>query len=143
MNIDYAFFADNATVPPDGKVYVHGGGFSAIAVPQLPARVGFAAVAGFRFSTVDVGQPISVELRLLDDADKLVVPHIDLQFQSAGPPPPEGREVSLPTVSYLSPMFGEPGDYRAEYWLGENRLATIRLRVDEQQPPAPVGERPN
>jgi len=142
MNIDYAFFADTATVPPDGKVYVHGGGFSAVSVPSLPARVAFAVVAGFRFGADDAGSTHHVQLRLVDSADRLVVPPIDLQFQSAGPPPPAGREVTVPTVSYLQPMFGEPGTYAATYWNGETQLFSVQLWVEEQQPPS-VGPRPN
>ncbi|GAC1342926.1 MAG: hypothetical protein NVSMB29_15120 [Candidatus Dormibacteria bacterium] len=142
MNIDYAFFADTATVPPDGKVYVHGGGFSAVSVPSLPARVAFAVVAGFRFDALDAGGTHHVQLRLVDSADKLVVPPVDLQFQSAGPPPPAGREVTVPTVSYLQPMFGEPGTYAAVYWNGDEQLFSVPLYVEEQQQPA-VGPRPN
>ncbi|MFN2451022.1 MAG: hypothetical protein ABR541_01560 [Candidatus Dormibacteria bacterium] len=142
MNIDYAFFADTATVPPDGKVYVHGGGFSAVSVPSLPARIAFAVVAGFRFGAEDANATHHVQLRLLDADDRLVVPPVDLQFQSAGPPPVPGREVTVPTVSYLQPMFGEPGTYAASYWSGDQQLFRVPLYVEEQLQPA-VGPLPN
>ena len=148
MELDFALFADSAAVPPDGKVYILGGGFSTITLPQLPGRVTFAVVAGFRFGAADAGRTHQVELRFVDDAAKLILPPVNLQFQSAGEPPPEGREVTVSTVSFLSPMFGETGAYHAEYWYGDRMLASVRMRVEEQQqqqppPPGALGPRPN
>lgn len=149
MELSFAFFADNAAVPPDGKMYVLGGGFSALALPQLPGRYTFAVVAGFRFLGADVGRTRLVELRFLDTEDRLVIPPATLQFQSSGPLPDSEREVSLSTVTYISPMFGEPGVYRAEYWDGDHLLTSVRLHVEEQPQPQPgqpgvlAGTRPN
>jgi hypothetical protein len=138
MELAYALLADHAQVPPDGKVYVLGGGFHQLALPKLPSSWAFAAVAGFRFSAADVGKMHNVELRFLDGDRKLIVPTATLSFQSAGQDIPEGREVILPTVTYLQPMFGGPGEYSAEYWLGERMLARLPLFVMEQQLPVPV-----
>ena len=73
MDLSFAFFADSAVVPPDGKLYVLGGGFSALSMASLPGRAAFAVVAGFRFSAADVGQAHQVELRLTDAQGKLVL----------------------------------------------------------------------
>jgi hypothetical protein len=149
MELDFALFADSAAVPPDGKVYILGGGFSTITLPQLPGRVTFAVVAGFRFGPADAGRTHQVELRFVDESAKLILPPVNLQFQSAGEAPPEGREVTVSTVSFLSPMFGQPGGYAAEYWYGDRLLTSVRMRVEEQAqtPAAPlpgaVGPRPN
>jgi len=148
MELDFALFADSAAVPPDGKVYILGGGFSTITLPQLPGRVTFAVVAGFRFGAADAGRTHQVELRFVDDSAKLILPPVNLQFQSAGEPPAEGREVTVSTVSFLSPMFGESGAYHAEYWYGDRMMASVRMRVEEQQaqqqaPPGAAGPRPN
>jgi hypothetical protein len=144
MELSFAFFADSAVVPPDGKVYVLGGGFSTLALPQLPGRAAFAVVAGFRFSAADVGQTRQVELRFVDADGKLVIPAAGLQFQSQGPGLEPGQEVSISTVTVLQPMFAEPGTYSAEFWHGAVRLEGINLHVLERQPPSPVpDERPN
>src|SRR5207302_1365484 len=107
MELDYAFFADTASVPPDRKLYVLGG--------------------GFRFGGADAGRSHQVELRFIDDGGKLVLPPANLQFQSAGPPPDQEIEITVPTVSYITPMFGEPGRYAAEFWTGDRLLAQVRL----------------
>ncbi|MFN2581787.1 MAG: hypothetical protein ABR498_03490 [Candidatus Dormibacteria bacterium] len=144
MELSFAFFADSAVVPPDGKVYVLGGGFSTLQLPQLPARAAFAVVAGFRFGPPDVGQTQQVELRLTADGGKLVLPPANLQFQSQGAQLQPRQEVSLTTVTYLQPMFAQPGMYTAEFWYEQVRLTGINLHVLERQPPAmPSEARPN
>lgn len=144
MELSFAFFADSAVVPPDGKVYVLGGGFSTLQLAQLPGRAGFAVVAGFRFGPPDVGQTQQVEVRLVDAENKLVVPATSLQFQTQGAQLQPGQEVSLSTVTLLQPMFGEPGTYMVEFWHEEVRLTAINLHVVERQPPEPLpATRPN
>jgi len=144
VELSFAFFADSAVVPPDGKLYVLGGGFSTLALAQLPGRANFAVVAGFRFGPADVSQTRSVELRFVDADGKLVLPAASLQFQSAGGQLPVGQEVSVSTVTFLQPMFGEPGTYSAEFWMEGRLLSSVHLNVEERKPPVAVpGDRPN
>jgi hypothetical protein len=144
MDLSFAFFADSAVVPPDGKLYVLGGGFSALSMASLPGRAAFAVVAGFRFSAADVGQAHQVELRLTDSQGKLVLAPVTLQFQAAGAKLVPGQEISISTVTVLQPMFGEPGVYITEFWTGGNRIGAVNLNVEERQAPAPVpADRPN
>jgi hypothetical protein len=138
MEMSFAFFADAATVPADGKVYVLGGGFSALALAQLPGMASFAVVAGFRFTALDAGEVQLVELRFVDKLSKLVLPPITMRFESAGPPPAGAGEVSVSTVSLLQPTLGEPGEYAAEFWYEGTLLNSVRLHVIEQQRP-PTG----
>jgi len=138
MEMSFAFFADAATVPPDGKFYALGGGFSALALPSLPGMASFAVVAGFRFGTADAGQVHLVELRFVDMLGKLVLPPATMRFESAGPPPTGTGEVSVSTVSVLQPTLGEPGEYAAEFWHEGELLNSVRLNVLEQQRPAPA-----
>lgn len=141
----FAFFADSATVPPDGKLYVLGGGFSAIALPQLPGRASFAVVAGFRFLAADVNATHTVELRFVDALGKLVLPVANLQFQAAGALPDGQQQVTVSTVTYMNPTFGEPGQYSAGFWGGDRLLQSLPLVVAEQQQPADsnAAHRPN
>lgn len=136
--MSFAFFADAATVPPDGKFYALGGGFSALALPQLPGMASFSVVAGFRFTTADAGKVNIVELRFVDVLGKLVLPPATMRFESAGPPPAGTAEVSVSTVSVLQPTLGEPGEYAAEFWHEGVLLTTVRLHVLEQQRPVPA-----
>jgi hypothetical protein len=142
MEMTFAFFADSASIPPDGKVYVLGGGFSNMVFPELPARANFAVIGGFRFSVLDLSASHSVELRLVDADGKLVVPPATLQFQLAGAPPEGATSVSLPTVTFMSPTFAEPGTYTTEFWYEGKLLSSAELSVEERKVPTP-GNRPN
>lgn len=133
MELDYAFFADAASAP-DRKLYVLGGGFSTIQLPTIPGRAGFVVCAGFRFTEADSGKTFQVELRFTDENDKLVIPPATLQFQSATIEPGADLEVTVPTISYLTPTFGVQGRYAAEFWMGDRLLNRVRLRVIEGTP---------
>src|SRR5438552_165873 len=79
-------------------------------------------VVGFRVSARDSAATHSIELRLVDPHGKLVVPPATLGFQSSGTPPPD-QEVSVPTVTFLSPAYAQPRAYSVEYW-HEGKLLT-------------------
>lgn len=142
MELDYALFADAASSPPDRKLYILGGGFSTLTLPQVPGRAAFAVVAGFRFTEADSEKRFDVELRFVDSAGKLVIPPTNLQFQSAALPAGSDVEITFPTITYIQPTFGDTGRYAAEYWMGDRMLAQVRLRVEEAAPGA-LGPQPN
>ncbi|MGD1034114.1 MAG: hypothetical protein ABR977_06760 [Candidatus Dormibacteria bacterium] len=137
MDMAFAFLADHAAVPPDGKLYVLGGGINMIAIPEVPARAVFDVVGGFRFSPADSDTVHTVELRLLDADGKLVIPPATLRFQAAASMPPDQEEVLVSTVTHLAPMFGDPGRYRAEYWSEGQLLAWVGLTVAVRPQPPP------
>jgi hypothetical protein len=141
MDMAFAFLADHASVPPDGKLYVLGGGINMLGIPEIPGRAGFDVVGGFRFTPADTHTVHTVELRLVDADGKLVIPPATLRFQAAASIPPEQEEVLVSTVTHLAPMFGDPGRYRAEYWTEGRLLAWVGVTVSRQPPPAP-GARP-
>ena len=118
MDLNFAFFADSAVVPPDGKLYVLGGGFSALSMAQLPGRVAFAVVAGFRFGAADVGQAHQVELRLLDAQGKLVIAPASLQFQSAGATARPGAGGEHLDGHDHAADVRRARDYTVEFWTG-------------------------
>jgi hypothetical protein len=141
MDMAFALLADHAAVPPDGKLYVLGGGINMLVIPELPGRAVFDVVGGFRFSPTDSHSVHSVELRLCDADGKLVLPPATLRFQAATSVPPGQDEVLVSTVTHMAPMFGDPGRYRAEYWSEGRMLAWIGVTVTAQPPTVP-GPRP-
>ena len=137
MDMAFALLADHASVPPDGKLYVLGGGINTLGLPAIPGRVAFDVVGGFRFTTSDSHSVHSVELRLLDADGKLVMPPATLKFQAAQAIPPDQGEVLISTVTHLAPMFGDAGRYRAEYWTEGRLLAWVGVTVAVVPQPAP------
>ena len=141
MEIAFAFLADQAVLPPDGKFYVLGGGLATLALPELPYRFGFCVVAGFRFQASELVQARSVEVRLIDSQSKLVVTPATVNFPS-GMAPDGAEEVTVQTVIQLVAMFGEPGQYAVQIWAEQQLMTTIKLGVRERQQPE-LGPRPN
>ncbi len=143
MELNFAFFADRATVPPDGKLYILGGGFGGLALTQFPARTEFCVVAQFRFIAADADRAHTVEMRLVDGDGRFVIQPATLTFQAAGPSPSADGEVTIPTVTLLQPTFGGPGLYAVELWYLDERIESLQLRVLEvQQPASPPVEAP-
>jgi hypothetical protein len=141
MDMAFALLADHAVVPPDGKLYVLGGGINRLALPELPGRAVFDVVGGFRFSPFDASSVHAVELRLIDADGRLVIPPATLRFQAAANLPPGQDEVLVSTVTHVAPMFGEAGSYRVEFRSDGEMLAWVGLSVVAQ--PQPVdGPRP-
>jgi hypothetical protein len=59
MRLDTFLLADAATAPPDGKLYIHGGGLTVIRAPITPISV-----------------PLSLAIRLEIEERELHVPHV-------------------------------------------------------------------
>ena len=144
MEMGYSFLADYAVVPPDGKVYAMGLGFDNLVFAELPAQGRFAVVAAFRLNAADIEARHEVELRLVDADGKLVVAPatLQLQVQINGPKPEGPTEVTLPTITYMTPTFDQAGVYNLEFWYQARILSSIRVNVHEQQAVA-QGPRPN
>ncbi|MHB8719006.1 MAG: DUF6941 family protein [Candidatus Dormibacteria bacterium] len=137
MRLSFCFLADAATVAPDGKAYVLGGGFSAMTLVQIPGPAGFTVVSGYRFSAADLTRTHVVEVRLVDHLGKLVMPPAQLRFESRGQPPTGVAEVSASAVSPLHATIAEPGTYAVEFWYEARLLDSIGLQILEQ--PRPPG----
>jgi len=132
MKLSFCFLADAATVAPDGKAYVLGGGFSAITLVQIPGQAGFTVVSGYRLDAADLGRPHVVEVRLVDHLSRLVTPPAQLRFESRGEPPAGLAEVSASAVTPLQATIAEPGSYAVEFWYEGKLLESIGLQIVEQ-----------
>lgn len=129
MKFVYAFLAESATIPPDGKFYVLGGGFSNVAVPTLPQRIGFAAVATFAVTSEDAGQRHELAVRVVDSTGALVMPEIPLVFEFPKVETPVGRVVKVPAITHCTPMIAQEGLYQVEYWKGDDKWGSTDVYV--------------
>ena len=132
MKLSYCFLADAATVAPDGKAYVLGGGFSAITLVQIPGNATFTVVSGYRLEASELGRAHTIEVRLVDHLSKLVMPPSQLKFESRGTPPAGIAEVSASAVTPLTAMIAEPGSYAVEFWYEGRLLDSVGLQIVEQ-----------
>jgi hypothetical protein len=51
VKVDFAFLAEAASAPPDGKFYVIGGGVNRVASPSFPVVTNLGACVSNRAST--------------------------------------------------------------------------------------------
>lgn len=138
MRLQFAFLADSATIPPDGKLYVMGGGIFNVGLPSFPQRIGLAAVAGFFVTAADAGKQFEIVARMVDADGAMIVPEVPMTFNLPPDGPPVGREVTVPTVLYFSPTLSAAGTYRVEYWLGDEQLGAVTFYVDQVNATAPA-----
>jgi hypothetical protein len=100
MRLDAFLLADAVSAPPDGKLYIHGGGLTVIRAPVVP------------FST-----PLGIAIRLLAEEAELERPHeFTLSIRD-----PEGGDV-VPAMSFKT---GPATEERLEE--GEERFLQIAV----------------
>ena len=88
MEVDALILADAVSAPPDGKIYVHGGGFSRYEIPRLPAPIPLGVWIRIRVEDADIDKPHSIEVTLLGPAGVPNIPPIAVEAV----PPSEGME---------------------------------------------------
>jgi hypothetical protein len=83
MKLDSLFLADAISTPPDGKFYVHGGGFSRIDITSLPSPIPFSVLARFLVEDGDARREHRFMFTLVGPAG---VPNVDPIGGVATPP---------------------------------------------------------
>jgi hypothetical protein len=128
-----AFFAaDHASVAPDGKIYVNGGGISLLRFPAYPATLptlGIAAILELPFHDtmrphtirVDMRGPNEQELPVRVEAQFHAAPGLEAQFGESGLVP------FAATVSNIE--FPVPGRYTLVLWLDNVEKKRYWLRA--------------
>ncbi|MBK7127689.1 MAG: hypothetical protein IPH65_17515 [Dehalococcoidia bacterium] len=96
MDIDYLILAEHAEVT-GSKLYLMGGGWDTMNVPDAPANVRITAVAGIRVEWDETNVSLPVVVRV-DDDDAQEVFRLDGQMNVGRPPQ------LLPGTSQLSQM---------------------------------------
>lgn len=72
--VEYVILADSATVA-DGKLYIHGGGWGAIAAHQFPvAHKSFGVAFATRVGWNETNQPLDLSLDVVDQDAKSILP---------------------------------------------------------------------
>ena len=132
MDLDAVILADAVSAPPDGKVYVQGGGISRYEIPQLPWPLPLGVWIRLKVSDGDFGQPHEIGVALIGPAG---IPNIPPMLAHAAPPaePPdhlvEGEEefvnlaLQLPAVAVLA------GLYRLEIHIDGELARSVALPV--------------
>jgi len=134
---------DHAAVPPDGKIYIHGGGVHQLFVPQIPGplRTLFLMVR-LSIPWHMLGEPHTVRIRALDldrnpvgPSDPLIVTPFELG-RPAGHRP--GDESAINICAELNGLLiQQPMTLRFHLLVDEETIGSLPLKV-VQMPVPPV-----
>ncbi|MCA1647468.1 MAG: hypothetical protein LC797_19085 [Chloroflexi bacterium] len=131
---------DHASIPPDGKIYIHGGGVHQLYVPQIPGplRTLFLVVR-LSIPWHMLGEPHSVKIRALDLDRKPVGPNdplITTPFElgrPAGHRP--GDESAINICAELHGLaIQEPMTLRFHLLVDDETIGSLPLKVLQMLP---------
>lgn len=136
---------DHASVPPDGKLYIHGGGVHQLLVPQIPGplRTLFLVVR-VSIPWHMLGEPHTVKIRALDlDRNPIgpVDPLVTTPFELGKPPGHRpGDESAINICAELSGLaVQQPMTIRFHLSVDDQTIGSLPLKVG-QLPPQAIGQ---
>jgi hypothetical protein len=117
VEIDYAILAEHAEVA-NNKLYLMGGGWDTMAVPDVPATVRLTMVAGVRVDWDETNVQIPMSVRVTDE-DAQEVLRIDGSMNVGRPPQLVGGSSQLSQMTFVLNM-GLPrfGGYQVTFQAG-------------------------
>jgi hypothetical protein len=148
VELDTLIIADAVSTPPDGKFYVHGGGFSRYEVPALPFPLPLGVLIRLRLEDADFGQSFQLGVTLIGPTGNPNVPGVEIGLS----PPPDsepalvGEERSANIALQIPATAQREGVHRLEITLGGVVVATRSLPVQLIGPPLDIAigqERPS
>ena len=126
--------ADHVATPPDGKMYISGGGVDQTFLPEMPGALGPLSLAiRFRVPWNMTSERIPVEVRALDSDLKPVGPDPLLQADIEVGRPPGTRPGDEIGVQLAVPLTGFPvqqeGSIHFHLIIGGKTLGVLPLKV--------------
>ena len=136
---------DHAAVPPDGKVYIHGGGIHQLYVPQIPGPLrALFLVVRLSIPWHMLGEPHTVTVRVLDlDRNPIgpVDPLLATPFELGRPPGHRpGDESAFNMCAELNGLaVQQPMTLRFHLSVDDEPIGSLPLKV-LQMPPQLLGQ---
>lgn len=130
MDLDFALLADAADVAM-GKLYVMGGAFDTIHVPQFPAQHPvLAVVMRLLLGPLDLDRQHQLEILLLDaDARHIASAQGQLTVPKAPGAPAGWKQAVILPLRFFNVPFKEQGHYSIEILVDGAVTKVIPLRV--------------
>ena len=135
VEVTTALLADAATVE-NGKLYVHGGGWSVINTRELPvthASMALALIFRVEYSEALSDHAISIEL--LDEDDQAIGARVDGVIHVGHPPRTRpGTPAFVPqAIRFNLLRFEREGGYRFRVSVSGEEIASVPFRLLRQQ----------
>ena len=126
---------DHATVPPDGKVYIHGGGIHQLYVPHIPGQLrALFLVVRLAVPWHMLGEPHTITIRALDLDRRPIGPNdplVSTPFELGRPPGHRpGDESAINICAELSNLTVEqPLTLRFHLAVDDEPIGSLPLKV--------------
>lgn len=148
MRLDAFLLADAVSTPPDGKVYIHGGGFTRLTLPVLPFVVpAIGVMIRIEISEKELLKEHDYRLTWLDPAGDKVMPPMEFNGKADDAPPlAEGeRRYIIVGVNMGGIPITRAGCYSIEFHIdGElMRSEPVPVVVEQEQVVVPKPPPPN
>jgi hypothetical protein len=131
VKIDTIILADAVSTPPDGKFYIHGGGFSRYEVPMLPFPIPLGVLIRLKIEEGDLDRPHHFRVALVGPTGNPNVPPIELE--ATAPPdvvgPAEGEERFANIALHIPAVAVRDGLYHLEVHVEDELERRIPLPV--------------
>lgn len=139
---------DHATVPPDGKIYIHGGGIHQLYVSQIPGplRALFLMIR-LNIPWHMLGEPHTINIRALDLDRRPIGPNdplVSTPFELGRPPGHRpGDESAINICAELGGLTVEqPMTLRFHLLLDDEPIGSLPLKVTQMPPGGAIGNAP-
>ena len=138
MRLDWALLANSAEAPPNGLVYILGGGFDTLVRDQFPTPFGGVVVLRVQTSRLETERPHKVEVHCTDEDGKPVLPQpiaINLPARQVPPEFPHGWDMAASIVINLQAVpINRPGFYNFEILIDDQQVRTLPWRAVKTAP---------
>jgi hypothetical protein len=140
MRLHFMLLAQAASAPPDGLLYIHGGGINTVLAQQAP--LGFQGTLVIRLfaDRSEAGRQVALEIQVNDEDGRGVLPQPVKLGIAAQPVPnhPVGWPIPVQVVVNLTGVqLPRSGDYTFDVLLNDQHVGSERLRVVVGQPGQP------
>jgi hypothetical protein len=137
MKIGFLLLADHSEAV-NGKLYMTGGGWNVLNLPELPHEWGFHIALGIDVAWDETNQPHNLHVNLHDPDGIELGEGLSADFETGRPPGmPVGQEQRLVMSIGTHANFTTTGPHAAVVQINDEELARARFYVLEGQPPLP------
>lgn len=141
MRLHFLLLAQAASAPPDGLLYIHGGGINTVLTQSVPLGFQGTLVIRLLADRSEAGRQAALEIQVNDEDGRSVLPQ-PVRLGIAAQPVahhPMGWPIPVQVVANLTGvLLPRAGDYTFDVLLNEQHVGSERLRVVIGTPPTTV-----
>jgi len=138
MEIGFLMLTDHSEAV-NGKLYMVGGGWNVLRLPELPHEWGFHIALGLDVAWDETNQPHSLQVNIHDPDGVELGEGLQADFETGRPPGmPAGQDQRLVMSIGTQATFSAPGPHAAVVEVNGEELGRARFYLAEapQEPPA-------